>query len=132
MVQFDYREIIYRKIHNLDTLDRNYHQSFFNLIGLLLGEEDRQELAEMIYDLRKFFDNGAGEFPTFYALESALYNMRLYRRNFIKIRMKGGGFKKILLSSIDEKLNEIKQWCFERMYQIQKEIRFSGPAGTMA
>ena len=126
MAQVDYREILYIKIHKLDTLDRNYLQNFFNLIGLLLNTKDREELALMILDFRKEFDNGSGSIPTFYALESALYNMRNYRKNFIKIKFANGGFKKVMYAGIDKKVNGIKQWCFEKLYEIQKDIRFSG------
>jgi len=122
--QVDYREIVYRQIFKLDTLGRNYYQEFFSLISLLLTEPEREELASQIVEFRKMFDDGGGKLPTFFLLESSFYEMRLHGRTFVKLRT-AGAFKKIKYGEIAEKLNDVKQWCLAKLYEVQKNIRFS-------
>jgi hypothetical protein len=124
MTQIDYREIIYRQIFKLDSMGRSYYQDLFNLVSLLINEDEREELALMIVKFRTMFDNDAGKLPTFFALENAFYEMRVYNRKFVKLRTENA-FKKIFYSQIAENLNEIKNWCFQKLYDIQKSIRFS-------
>lgn len=131
LTQVDYREIVYRQIFKLDTLGRNYHQELFNLIGLLLDDVERKELAGQIVEFRMIFDDGNHNLPTLYALESAFFDMRLHNRTFIKIRTKMA-FKKIRYSEVSEKLNDIKQWCLQKLYAVQKNIRFSSIANQTA
>lgn len=124
MTQVDYREIIYRQIFKLDSLGRSYYQDLFSLISLLLEEAERDELAEKIIEFRQMFDGGGDTLPTFFALENAFYEMRVYNRKFVKLRTETS-FKKIFYSQISESLNGIKNWCFQKLYNIQKSIRFS-------
>ena len=131
MTQTDYREIIYRQIFKLDTLSRNYYQELFNLISLLLEETEREDLAKQIIGFRQLFDNGEGDLPTFFVLENAFFDMKLHSRTFIKIRNKGS-FKKIRYDEVSEKLNEVKQWCFQKLYAVHKNIRFSSIANQTA
>lgn len=125
MSQIDHREIVYRQIFKLDMHGKNYYQDLIHLVGLLLSDDERNELAQKIIDVRHMFDDGIGdELPSFFALENAFYDMTLNKRTFIKMRTKDG-FRKIQYHQIAEKFNALKNWLFQKLYEVQKTIRFS-------
>jgi len=119
----DHREIIYRKIFSLDSLDRQYYQNFFNLMMLLMDESQREELSVMIYELRELFANG-DSIPSFYIVQDSLYNAKAQGRQYVKVGRGSSGLR-VSCFEAEEKLNEIKLWCLNILYKLQKDIRFT-------
>ena len=122
--QVDYRELLYRKIFSLDEHSPTYYQQLFRLVSLLLNEDEKDYLAEMIVEVREKFENVDGVVPSFFDLEQAFYDMKVFGRKFIKIRTEAG-FKRIYFHDISRELNGIQNWCFERLFEVQKSIRFT-------
>ena len=122
----DKREIIYRQILTLDIANQKYYTSFFALVGLLLGKEEKLILEEKYLNICKEFEDMKGHIPTFVEVEILFFNMRDTGRK-LKIRSKGGGIKWITSKDIDIKLSEIRKWCYDKLYIIQDDIRFKDP-----
>ena len=108
----------------MDEHSPNYYQNLFRLVSLLLSEEDKDVLVEMIMDFRAKFLNSEDVLPTFFDLEYSFYNMKVGGRKFIKVRT-SKGFIRIYYTDIARELNEMQSWCFEKLFEVQKSIRFS-------
>lgn len=122
--QIDYRELLYRKVFSLDEHGSTYYQSLFRYVSLLVSEVEKDELSEKIVEFRRKFLNADEIAPTFFDLEDSFYNMKVYGKKFIKIRTTSG-FTRIYFHEIARELNTIQSWCFDKLFEVQKSIRFT-------
>lgn len=122
-MNIDDREITYKRIMSLGTNDKYYFSDLCTFTKMLLNDADQKELKQMERYVCELFNDGSGNpIPPLFYVEYTLNAMEEKGTRWIRT----GNIRKLHKEHIIFRLNELKSFCWDKMEEVKKQIRFSG------